>query len=53
MRYENIADIYSANLKVRAALTATVGNISPDRGYRSGGRRKMDYSADSRASFNG
>jgi hypothetical protein len=29
MRYENIADIYSANLKVRAALTATVGNISP------------------------
>jgi len=28
MRYENIADIYSAHLKVRAALAATVSNIS-------------------------
>ncbi len=29
MKYETIADIYSANLKVRDALTATVSGISP------------------------
>ena len=29
MRYETIADIYSANQKVRAALAATVSNILP------------------------
>ena len=30
MRYETIADIYSANLNVRDALAATVSGISPD-----------------------
>lgn len=30
MRYETIADIYTANQKVRAALAATVSDISPD-----------------------
>lgn len=29
MKYETVADIYSANLKVRAALAETVSNISP------------------------
>src|SRR5438552_2758849 len=30
MRYETIADIYSANQKVRAALAETLNGISPD-----------------------
>jgi hypothetical protein len=30
MRYETIADIYSANLKVRSALAETLSSVSPD-----------------------